>query len=155
MGAVAQALAQPVPFEFEGKSYQVSPWTFEIQGLFERYLEREAIAACDRNARYLSPEMHQRVLQGVLQDIGSQQYTWGTERVGKALDSAKNVKYIFWLCLKKFDQSVTQDLVERMSKEHYIDMVRSMNLANGATPVPNDEPGSTTMTPSETKGPTA
>jgi hypothetical protein len=145
MGAVANNLAIPADFEYNGQIYKVSPWTYEIQGIFERYLEQKAVEGVRRMKSYLTPDEYDKALKSVLADIGLQTYTFGTEEVGKALSAPENVEHIFWLCVNKFHPELIREDVREMSKTHYDQMIAAMNVANTD---PNLRKAKTEKTPS-------
>lgn len=132
MGAVASSLGEPALYTFDGKDYKVSPFTFEIQAHFERYLEKKALEAYHRVSGLMSPEDAEKALRGIMADISAGAYTFGTPLVGKALEAPQHVRYAFFLCLKKNhpEGAVNQELVARMYKEDYAGMIGAMNRAN-------------------------
>ncbi len=132
MGTVAQLTAQPVPFTYKDVEYKLNPWTFEIQGLFERYLEKHIIDSFMRTSHILLAEYIDKTLAAIYRDIGAGVYTFGTETIGKALQAPPHMKYMFWLCLKKNHKEVTLELVYEMAKDSAVweRMVEAMTEAN-------------------------
>jgi len=130
MGATADILGEPSLYTFDGKEYKVSPWTFEIQAAFERYLEKQAYDAYEKSKRYLSQDEAASVLQGIIRDVALGKYTFGTDEVSRALSSPIHVRYMFYLCLRVYDRSVTHELVKKIALADYAGMIAAMNLAN-------------------------
>jgi len=130
MGVVSALTASPVKYTYDGKEYEVSPWTIEIMGAYERYLEKKAFDAFDKVSSRLSGNLAERALSTLMQDITAGVYTFGTPVVGKSLQSPENVKYIFFLCLKKNHSDIEMELVRKMAEKDYEGMLRVMNQAN-------------------------
>ncbi len=130
MGAVAAALGQGATVELDGVEYTLSPWTFEIQGLFERYLERQAIDTYRRMSGVLTEDEAAKALSTVLQDIAMGVYTFGTQVVSKALEAPIHVTYMIFLMLKKTHSDITREDVRNLAKKHYKALLQAINQAN-------------------------
>ncbi len=132
MGAVSLALGAGSTFDFEGRVYHLAPWTFEVQGEFEKYLEREAVAACQRISTFLPADSAEKALSLLLRDIAAGIYTFGTDTVGKALESNKHSRYLVWLMFRAQPNQtdVTRELVDRMFKEKLKELMTAAKLAN-------------------------
>lgn len=149
MGDVANHLAEPALYTFKAKEYRVSPWTYEVQGKFERYLEKAALDAYHKAAPHLSTEDAEKALASIMRDVAAGVYTFGGEAVGKALSSPHHVRYLWFLCLKKNHPEVTREETDLMIKEDYPGVIRAMNMANGGATKkdPNAEGGEGEATP--------
>lgn len=130
MGVTADMLGEPALFEHEGQTYKVSPWNFDVQAAFERYLEKCAYDAYEKSKKFLSPEESDKTLQGVIRDVTLGKYTFGTEEISQALKVPKHVEYLFFLCLKQHHREVNLDFVKKLSRSRYYEMIAVMNLAN-------------------------
>lgn len=156
MGATAANLGLPAEFSLpaspsnpEARAFKVSPWTYEIQALFERYLERRAVEAVKRARDILPPDEYDRALKNALSDVALGVYTFGTEEVGKALSTPEHVKYAFWLCVNYNHRDVSLDEIRSWAKdaETYRDMIAAMNAANADPNPPSRGTSSANSTP--------
>jgi hypothetical protein len=149
VGQIADMLAEPALYSYEGKEYRVHPWTYEVQAKFERYLEKYALDAYHRQAPYLSSEDAEKALSGVMRDIAAGCFTFGSETVGKALSTPVHVKYLWFLCVKKHHPEVTLDQAGEMCRRDYGGVIRAMNMANAVRPEkgPNAEGGEAAAPP--------
>ncbi len=130
MGQTSAALGQGSEITHKGKQYKLAPWTFEIQGLFEQYLERQAIEKARRLGRSLPEDEAEKIMDGVMRDINLGIYSFGTKEVAKALDSPRHLKYITWLQMKQKDGSVTHELVNEIYDESRNLLIQAINMAN-------------------------
>lgn len=146
MGATADILGEPSLYSYKDKEYKVSPWTFEIQAAFERYLEKNAYDAYEKSKRYLTQDEAALVLQGIVRDIATGKYTFGTDEVSRALQAPIHVRYMFYLCLRIYDKSVTQELVKKMALDDYHGIIAAMNMANAD---PNQKEPAATEPPAQ------
>ena len=159
--SIAAAIAEPALYSFEDKEYKVHPWTFEIQGKFERYMEKQAMDAYHRVASSLAPEDAEKALASVLRDIANGSYAFGSDNIGKALANPVHVRYLMFLCLKKNhpEGAVDQALVRRMQDKDYRGIIRAMNLANTdpnlREPASGEAPATAPASPSDGSGPAA
>jgi hypothetical protein len=131
MGALASSLATPWPFTTpDGKTLLVSPWKLRICAAFERYLEKYAYDGYYRAADKLSPADAEKLLAGIMRDVAAGQYSFGSELVGKALESPTHVRYMFFLCVKDNHPEAAWEQIEEIARANYGAIVRAMNLAN-------------------------
>ncbi len=130
MGVTSQLLAQGSTFSYKDKEYTVSPNTLQVQGLFEQYLEDQAMEKYRRLAKKMSEAEAEASLKSVIRDAAVGHYTFGSPAVGDALQSPRHLKYLFFLCLKKNHPEVSRELVEEMAVSHYSQMVQAINRAN-------------------------
>lgn len=131
MGQISQALGLGSQFEFGGKTYTIAPWGYEIQGLFERYLEAEAVKAARRMAQYLSDEEKRQLLADVNRDIASGVYTFGSDLVSKAIfGSLQHFEQLLYLCLRPNHPDVTPAVVKEIVLAQMEDVWQKMMEAN-------------------------
>lgn len=135
MGAISSSLGLPSTFVAPGgRSLQVSPWTYEIQGMFERHLESRAAEALRRLRPLMTAEDYDKAIAGVTRDAAIGVYSFGTEECSKALQTPDNVAYVFWLCVNFHHRDVSREEVHMWARDidTYQAMVRAMNEANAA-----------------------
>jgi hypothetical protein len=130
MGLISSTLGIGVDFVHEGKSYRLSPWTYELQGVYERYLEAEVTEAAKRMAARLPRDEGRILLKDVAKDIGAGLYTFGGEEVARSLDSPKHITKLFHLMLQQDDPSITYDLVKKMIETDLSGIMEKISLAN-------------------------
>jgi hypothetical protein len=130
MGDVAQALAIGARIEYQGKTYTISPWTYKIQGQYERYLEQEAIKAARRISAVLPADEGELVLKAALRDVAAGAYTFGSPLVGQSLQSLKHLKQLLLMMLLENHPEATMDLVEGLVKDKLAEVMESMTRVN-------------------------
>lgn len=140
MGQVAKALGLGSEFEFKGQSYKLSPWSYKIQGHYERYLESEAVKVLQRLRPYLSDQEYKDQLGDVRRDIVNGEYTFGSESVAKTMTSLPHLKQLLFLMLLENHPEIKKDLVEEMIQEELDRVLETMSQANAdptlLTPTP-------------------
>lgn len=117
MSETAQLLGLPREVAFGGRSYPLAPCTFEIEGLFELWLERQARDAIERHRPHMIPAEYACQLDGWRRDCAAHAFAFGGPLAVQALCSAPGLKYMAYLRLRKLTQDVTEELVERMSRD--------------------------------------
>jgi hypothetical protein len=148
MGLVNKALGGGATFDYKGKSYTLSAWTYEVQAEFERYLEGRAVAAAQRLGRFLSPAQAESMMDKVLRDVAAGVYTFGTETVAQSLKSVGHLKMLTWIMLKGNHPEITKDQSDEMVDAQLgevIDTVNRMNAdpnSEGSTPEASQPPSS-------------
>lgn len=114
MGEISRALGQGSEFEFEGRKYVLSPWTFDIQGKFERYLEEQAFRVARRMAATMPQDEADRLLRGVAEDITTGKYTFGQKAWAEATTAIPHLQYLVFLMLQPHQPDVTLDGVKKI-----------------------------------------
>lgn len=149
MGQISQALALGVQVECGGQVYTVHPWTYRIQGEFERYLEREA-AESVRRMPGLDAKERAELLYRVHQDTVKGLYSFGGELVQQALDAPRHLCHLLWLCLRPSHPDLTPDKVRDLFEAEPAKFLQAVNEAN-ADPTRrstgSDGPAGATTTP--------
>lgn len=148
MGDVNRALGGGSEIEFEGKVYTLSPWTYEVQAAYERYIEREAVNALKRMKPLLTDEDYQEQLNKIQQDITIGLYTFGSEKVARSLLAKPHLKYLYYLLLRGNHPDVQMDLVGRLIDKKWEEAMEKMAEAN-ADPTTEGSASSGTNPPSE------
>ncbi len=135
MGSISDALGQGSEWKFKDKTYKVKPWTLGVQGRFERYLEGHALAGLQRIKAALPAEEYRDQLSRHFKDVATGEYSWGGERLAKALQSIPHVKQLFFMMLED-NEGITKELVDEMVNTKLEEIYDQMNAAN---PDPNSE----------------
>lgn len=146
MGQIAKSLGTPVPFEFDGQTYQVSPWTFGILGQFEVYLEEQALINLKRMKPFLTDDEFKDLAHKTKQDLDKGKYTFGNNDTKDVLNSNKHLKVLAHLCLQAANPSLPQGLMNRLEqdREKFEELIAKMFEANSDPNV--EEPKTSTTT---------
>lgn len=122
--ADARLMNRPVPFEFEGKVYGVTPEpTFEVEAAFQVWLEREAYLAVYRHKGTMGPDDYEAQLRGWRHDLAAKEYAYGGAVACRALQSEPGWKEMAFLLMKHAEEHggqpepVTRELIERVAKD--------------------------------------
>ncbi len=130
MGQTSRTLGQGTSFEFEGNTYTMSPWTYEIQGRFEQHLEDEATRVALRQGKLMAPEERADLLERVNSKIVAGKYTFGSDTVLEALQSPRHAAVLLLLCLQPNHPNVGLDIAKSMVKKDWEQVIARMNEAN-------------------------
>lgn len=130
MGEINTALGGGSEFEYEGKVYKISPWSYKIQGEFERYLEREAYQSLSRLRSLIGEEDYKDQLNRLNRDITGGVYSFGSDVVARALSNTKHLTYLLFLQLKPSHRDITLEKVDEMVKKQLEEIVLKMGEAN-------------------------
>lgn len=153
MGQTALLLGTPIPFEFEGQTFQVAPRDEDMQGQFEVFLEDRALAAIERHrprddgrvepGRFDFAAYFQQ-LEGFRKDCAVGLYSWDGPAAVMALAHATGPgkKYLAYLQLVRLNPGVTQDLVARIFRNNAARTRLLLTLDRlNADPLPEVETG--------------
>lgn len=130
MAEISKSLGLGSVFEHEGKTYTCSPWTFRIQGEFERYLEDNAIQKVKLMKPNLTEEEYKSLVASVHKDIASGQYSFGSETVSKAISTLVHFRVLFFLCLRVNHPEVNMQFVDELLKNRLEEMMEKVSEAN-------------------------
>lgn len=114
MGTVASTLGIGIDFTWEDKAYRLSPWTWELMGVYERYMEAEAVEAAKRVGALLPRDEARALMKDLVKDIAAGLYTFGGPEVGRSLDCPKHLAKLLHLMLRESDPTVTLETAQRM-----------------------------------------
>jgi hypothetical protein len=153
----ADVCDMPVPFDWTDRKtkwawqMQVSPRTFEMELLFQRWLEKRALEYVRRNRENMTGAEYEASLDGCRRDATSGVYAFGGRWAWEALRSFDGFVYNAFLQLKKVQPvvtagegqekeppgapQVTMQLVERIA--HDEDAFRRLDLAIAQANDPN------------------
>lgn len=117
MGDLAAALNTPVPFDFEGMTWQLTGPAKGTFTQFQRWLEGEAYETVKRNRSHLSPAEYRDAMAAAGRDIAAKRYAVGKPDFLEAGQSYEGQReFIRLLLLPKHPQADTE-LVERMMQD--------------------------------------
>lgn len=150
MGKVAAALGMGTTIDFEGKTYKLSPWTYKIQGEFERYLEDHLYQVYKRMAPLMTPQERLVELGKIRQEVVSGQYTFGSEVVAQALTSLPHLTHLLYLMIRVAHPEVDKELVGRIVDAQMEEVMAKMAEANAD---PSTPPRETEGAPAEVTSP--
>ena len=130
MGIVAASLGIGVEFQYKDKTYRLCPWTYELQGIYERYLEREVTDAAKRMCEQLDRDDGRQLLKDVAKDIGQGLYTFGGDEVQRSLESPKHITKLLHIMLQQDDPTIRYDLVREMVTTSLPEIMEKIASAN-------------------------
>lgn len=140
MGQIAKALGMGSEIRHNGRTYNVSPWTYKIQGEFERYLEGQAVQAVRRMRPHMNEYEWKEAMTQVQRDITTGVYTFGSEQVAQALQALPHMKHLFYLLLKENHPEVTPELAAEIVDSDTREAMARMAEANADPTSPTPEP---------------
>ncbi len=130
MGLISKIFGQGQEFEFEGKNYKLPPWTYKIQGFYERYLEKEAVEAAKRMAVHLDAAQARKLLQDVNRDITAGVYTFGGEEVALSFNCIKHFTQLTYIMLQQEDPTISHATVQKIVEADVEAMMQRMDVGN-------------------------
>jgi hypothetical protein len=130
--SISQALGQGFEYRVPDTEtvYRLAPWTFEIRGYFEQYVQRAVLEAANLLDRS-NPAAADAARARIVADIGLGLYAWGSDNISKALDARQHIQYIIYLQIKKNHPEVTLDLVKKLYLADLRGLSQAALLANG------------------------
>jgi hypothetical protein len=145
MAEISKALGLGSSFDFNGKTYNCSPWTYKIQGEFERYLEDHAMRTARKMRQYLTDQEYTDLIARTHKDIAEGYYAFGSEPCMRAMQTLTHFKKILQLCLQPKHPDIEMNTIEELVQNRLEEMMSKVGEAN-ADPNPNgptDQAGQT------------
>ena len=139
MGDVARALAVGPDIDFEGRTYTLSPLTYELQAKFEVWLERRAVQAVERQKPYLADDDFRERSARVFVDIAAGVYSFGSPASVQAAGTLPGLKELMRLSLSKKHPDVDAAFVDRLVEAKQKEVGEAFQRAN-AGPLPSPPP---------------
>jgi len=136
MAEISKALGLGSTFEHQGKSYTCSPWTYKIQGEFERYLEEYAVKAAKRMRQYLTQQEYGDLIAQTQKDIAEGYYAFGNGPCMRAMQTLTHFKKILHLCLSVNHPEIEMETVDELVQNRLEEMMEKVGEAN-QDPNPN------------------
>jgi len=136
MAEISRALGLGSSFEHDGKTYTCSPWTYKIQGEFERYLEDHAVRIAKRMRQYLTAEEYSDLIAKTQKDIAEGYYAFGSPPCMRAMQTLTHFKKILFLCLTPNHPEIEINIVDELVQSRLEEMMNKVGEANN-DPNPN------------------
>lgn len=130
MAEISKALGLGSSFTHEGKTYTCSPWTYKIQGEFERYLEDHAIRTAKRMRQYLNQEEYSDLIAKTQKDIAEGYYAFGASPCMRAMQTLTHFKKILQLCLIVNHPDIDMEFVDELVQNRLEEMMSKVGEAN-------------------------
>lgn len=130
MGKVSTALGLGTSLEYDGQTYNISPWTYRIQGEFEKYMERKAVETFKLLSECMTPEERAVELAALRREIVSGEYSFGSDTIARALNSVGHLTYLFYLMLKPNHPEMTVDKAGEIVSSNLGEMMDKIAEAN-------------------------
>lgn len=143
MGDISKVLGKPVPFVFRNKTYDLSPLTYALQAKFEYWLEQRATQALERRKPDLKPAEYEYKYLGLIGDMASGMYSFGSENCLKAAKSIPGLKELFFISLSARHSDITRAFVDEIFDEKIKEAMAAVNGVNGdplVKPLENSTP---------------
>lgn len=134
MGAVAQALGQGSTLEYAGKSWKLSPWTYEIQGRFEEFLEDQALRRLQRQTALMPPTEAAEYRKAHWEMLATRSCSFGSLMLWEALKVRDNIAHLLWLQLQANHPEASVELAREMCDEMPDKVMEAMTAANPPKP---------------------
>jgi hypothetical protein len=136
MAEISRALGLGSSFEHKGKTYTCSPWTYKIQGEFERYLEEYAIRTAKRMRQFLTQDEYSDLVAKTQKDIAEGYYAFGSPPCMRAMQTLTHFKKILHLCLSPNHPDIEMETVDELVQNRLEEMMSKVGEAN-QDPNPN------------------
>ena len=102
MSEVARALGFPGAIEWRGERLAVSRVTFEVEGLFEVWLENNLTAALERSRQQPgSPDLYRDRLREANAQLAARELCWEGEACRRATFTPAGFRELAYLCLSR------------------------------------------------------
>ena len=129
MAEISKALGLGSTFEFNGKTYTCSPWTYKIQGEFEKYLEDYAMRTAKKMRQYLTEPEYADLISKTHKDIAEGYYAFGSEPCMRAMQTLTHFKKILHLCLLPKHPDMEMQTVDELVQNRLEEMMAKMGEA--------------------------
>lgn len=152
MGQISNVLGLGSELEYKDKKYVLSPWTYLIQGQFERYLEFEAVKALNNMKAFLTEDEYRTELRQLRREITDKEYSFGSDRVAAALANPPHLRQLLFLMLKPNHPEVTLELAAEIlvnELEHAYEAITAANPTTATEPTVTAEASPMTPPPSD------
>lgn len=106
--------------EFEGKTWRMAPFTYEIQALYSAWLKKRAVMGVKEQRAYLSDEEYNAKMDKVDQNIAAGVYGFGGEVCVKSSQSMDGLKELLYITLHKNHPDVDRAFIDRLFMDKLI-----------------------------------
>lgn len=147
MGDTAKALGIGPTLVHKGKTYRLSPLSFEGQALYEVWLEGRAWEVASRSNRFMTGTTPDDVRSIVIRDIASGIYSFGSPAFASSIKTMPGIKKMLHLCLLKEHPDVTEAVVDEIFEATMAEAVAKLGEVNAdPNPAAPASPGSAAAT---------
>jgi hypothetical protein len=136
MAEISKALGLGSTFEHNGVKYTCSPWTYKIQGDFEKYLEDTAVKTAKRMRQYLTQTEYAELIAQTQKDIAEGYYAFGSAPCMRAMQTLTHFKKILHICLLPNHPEIEIDTIDDLVQTRLEEMMEKVGEAN-TDPNPN------------------
>lgn len=99
MSEALKALAHPGSFTWRTHTYEVSPVTLKIEGLFALGCERRVAEGLRRNRHVLGEDAYRDAVRQFNDDLAACEFEWGGRAATAALKTGGGLRELAFLCL--------------------------------------------------------
>lgn len=110
MGEAAQAGGKGPQIDYQGVSYELSPWDVDMAEMLELWLEERAWQSVERHRHRITPEEYERRLGIVAKQIAAGDYSYLSPAFARASSSLPGQRYISFLMLMRKNRGMTVEL---------------------------------------------
>ena len=130
MAEISKALGLGSSFEHDGKTYTCAPWTYKIQGEFERYLEDYSVRAAKRMRQYLTQTEYAELIAQTQKDLAEGYYAFGAGPCMRAMQTLTHFKKILHICLSVNHPGIETEVVDELVQNRLEEMMEKVGEAN-------------------------
>lgn len=109
-----RVLGVPVPFEHDGRRFEITPWTLAQEGQFAAWVEQRAVSRLVALRTELGEDEFRAQMRDLRRDIDAGLYEWGSEIVSSAWNAPTGQRHLVHMTLASADRSVTRAYVDEL-----------------------------------------
>jgi hypothetical protein len=143
MSETARALGMPGHIEWRGERLVVSRVTFEVEALFEVWLENNLTAALERSRETSRPDLYRDRLREGNAQLAAREFCWDSDAARRATFTPAGFRELSYLCLARERVGWTREQHAALcaDKAKFAELVRVIHqvsdpLPNGPGPAP-------------------
>lgn len=143
MAEAAKAVGAPRPIRFRSKQYPLAPYSIEMIGLFEAWMEDRAFRAAERSKASLPSDVYRERVEAVVRQIAAGELAFGSKAFVLASQSLAGIKYSVLLQLQAGSPNspeIDEKFVDELFREEQDQILSVMQAVNAVDPtVPPEE----------------
>lgn len=136
MAEISKALGLGSTFDFKGITYTCSPWTYKIQGEFEKYMEEHAMRTAKKMRQFLTEVEYSDLISKTHRDISQGYYAFGADACMKAMQTLTHFKKVLYFCLLPNHPEISNVVIDELVQDRLEEMMGKVGEAN-ADPNPS------------------
>ncbi len=128
MGSTAIGLGLPSEHQYKGKTYKISPINYEMQAIFETWVQKRAWDAIDRSP--VTHEVKREMRTDLVSAIAGGEYDFGSQVMADASASIDGRSQLLYLMMKPNhanDPEVTPQFCQQICEEELEQIIMKMN----------------------------